>query len=344
MARQQQQLGEALEDFLRFRKSTDIAANTIRTNRTTLNRFLTVNGNVWVNQLDESHVMRYFEEAAKTRSASSLSNDYDHLSAFFEWARQTRRMGSDQNPMYGRRKPKRIKRERNRLHVSKFPALLDAAGERSPRDRAAVALLLYTLGRDKEITGLRVRDLNLEAGFLKVRVFKSHTEDLVPICSELDSELRRWLTAYTEEVGFLEPHYFLVPSRKTKPNNGPGGVIVSHDHVRYLPEREISVLGPVVQPALEGVGYPVRDESGKPLHEGAHTIRRSGARALFDQLVSDSYDGALRVVQSLLHHSSVATTEVYLGLGQDRLNRDKLLRGRPMYHLGDNVSPLRREA
>ena len=344
MARQLQQLSDAVEDFLRFRKSSDIAANTIRTNRTTLMRFLAVNGNIWCNQIDESHVMRYFEEASKTRSASSMSNDYDHLSLFFDWARQTKRMGSDADPMYGRRKPKRTKKERNRLHVSRFGALLDAAGQRSPRDRVAVALLLYTLARDKEITGLRIRDLNLEAGYLKVRVFKSRTEDMVPICAELDAELRRWLTHYTEQVGFLEPHYFLAPARKTKPVMGAGGIIVRHDEVAVLPDREISALSPVVQPALEGVGFPIRDETGASLREGAHTIRRSGARALFDQLVTDSYDGALRVVQSLLHHESMSTSERYIGLGQDRLNRDKLIKGRTMYSLGGNVTELRREA
>ncbi len=80
----------------------------------------------------------------------------------------------------------------------------------------------------------------------------------------------------------------------------------------------------VVHAALARVGLPTR-------HEGAHTIRRAVARHFFDSLVATDlgYDGALRTVSALLHHSNAATTETYLGLSSERQRRDNRLRRQP---------------
>jgi integrase len=152
----------------------------------------------------------------------------------------------------------------------------------------------------------------------------------MPICSELDSELRVWLEHYTLSVGELSPHYFLVPARWVSPIIGEGGRIVGHD-AKYRPEKRLGAAGKIVTPILGEFGLPIRDENDKPLMEGAHTIRRSGARALFDSLVDGGYDHALRLVQSMLHHSSMQMTEHYLGITADRRSRDEIIRGKRMY-------------
>lgn len=344
MATQRVQLSDAIEDYTRFRVSQGIGKATLRNQRTTLTRFLTVTGNIWVHAINDVHVTRFFEELSKTKQPQSQRNDHVVLNGFFDWARTTRRMGEAANPMYGRRKPKRVVREKNRIHVSKFPALLDAAEKRCVRDRAGVALLLYTLCRDQEIATLRIRDLELDAGYLKVVAHKTGTEDRLPISRELDQEMRSWLTYYTEQVGYLEPHYYLLPSRTTRGVQGAWGQYRSVTQVALHPEQKVSTLGRLVTPALEEVGFPIRDAQGKRMGEGSHTIRRSGARALFDRLVEDSYDGALRVVQSMLHHASVEQTERYLGITADRKTRDELLRGQFMYVRPDGVIPFRKEA
>lgn len=337
------QLSEAIDDYLRYRKEL-IAKSTLNAERSVLRRFLTVNGNIWVHSIDIHHVTRFREETGKTKQPQSMANDHNYLKGFFDWAKETKRMSRDANPMYGWRRPRKIKRERNRLHVSKFPALLDAAEARCERDRAAIALLLYTLGRDGEITTLRIRDLDLSAGYIRYQVHKTYQEDRVPICQELDDELRRWLTYYTEQVGTLEPHYYLIPARKTRgvKEEAIPGRYLAVEHLGLRPEKRMHSLHPAVAPALKDIGFPLVDEDGRKLGEGSHTIRRSGARALFDRLVSEGYDGALRVLMSLLHHSSVQTTETYLGLSADRRTRDELIRGRRLYDLGDNVTQLHR--
>ena len=323
-------LSDAIDDYLRHRKSQDYSKGTLNCDRQVLKRFLSITGNVWCHSITERHVERHFDVASLKRQASSLKNDHSVLIGFFRWARHTRRMPVDSDPMFGRRQPKRTERERNRVPVTDFPRLLDAAGERDPRDRALIAVLLYTLMRDSEVRDLRVRDLKLSEGRLAARIWKTKQEDLMPVSSELDEEMRNWLVHYEEVVGRLEPHHYLIPARGVHPVWGENGRITHHNSL-YRPEKNIRESGRIVSPILERIGFPITDADGKPCGEGAHTIRRSGARALFDGLVDTGYDHSLRVVQSMLHHKSMQMTERYLGITADRRSRDDLIRGQRMY-------------
>lgn len=324
-----QTVAAVVADYLAHRRSLDLSASTLKNEQSTFRLFCEVLDGVMAAELNDRHLVRYFDKAGETRAPQSLANDHTRLSAFFEWSRRTGRIPSSCDPMYGRRKPKGIKRERNRVDVSQFGALLDAADARHPRDRAVLACLLYTLARDGELSGARIRDLSLTGLSLRVTLHKTRAEDELPVCEELERELRAWLTHYASEVGELQPHYYLLPSRDTRGVNGPDGRL-SVEHVRLCPERRIPELGRIVSPALDDIGFPLVDEDGKSLREGAHTIRRSGARALFEQLVAMGYDGAMRVVQSMLHHATLEQTEAYLGLTPDRNARNRLLRGQVM--------------
>lgn len=329
-----QLLSDAVDDYMVLRGSQDYSKRTLTNEAGVLRRFLTVNGNVWTTSIAQRHVIRYFEEAGRTRRASTLHMDHTVLGQFFEWMRKSKRMSNDCDPMMGRRRPKVTQRERDRVHVSKFPHLLDIAGTDDPRDRAIVAVFLYTLVRDQECADLRLGDVDLEGGWLQVRISKSGIEDRMPICSELDRELRRWLTHYHSSVpGWkLGPNSYLLPRRQSVGiiRSGNGGKIEGHE-MMYSPTQPIFRPGRVVSPILEAAGFPVTDHAGRKKWEGSHTLRRSGARALFDRLSADSYDHSLRLVQSMLHHSSVTVTERYIGVTADRRSRDDILRGKEMY-------------
>jgi integrase len=335
-------LSESIESFLSFRKSQDFSKGTLRNDTSILKRFLAEVGNIYTHNVTDRHVTIYFERVGRTRKPSALRNDHYTLLAFFAWARQTKRLPMNADPMYGRRVPKPVKRERHRIHVSKFPYLLDVAGERDPRDRALIAVLLYTLLRDRDAADLRVRDVDLDAGYLTAVISKVRREDRMPISLELDQELRRWLTTYGEAVGGLRPDYYLIPCRHSTNivRDGERGRILSHDFA-YDPLKRIGQGARIIAPLLAKVGVPLKDPSGDSTGEGAHTLRRSGARALFDELNGLGYDHSLRVVQSMLHHASQTTTEGYIGITADRRTRDDLIRGRRMYaSAGANVVPL----
>jgi integrase len=334
-------LSDAIDDFMVLRASQDFSKRTLANERTVLKRLLAVNGNVWCHSITDRHVTRYFEEAGKTRSPNSQQLDHTVLGQLFEWMRHTRRMPLDVDPMVGRRRPKPRKRERDRIPVTEFPRLLEVAERRDPRDRMIVAVLLYTLVRERECSDIRLRDVDLAGGWLRIRITKTGQEDSMPICSELDSELRRWLSFYASEIGrSLEPSDFLVPRRySTSILRGGGGEnrghITGHEML-YAPERPIARLGNAVRLVLEDFGFSMVDHMGTRKMEGAHTLRRSGARALFDRLAKDGYDHSLRVVQSMLHHASITQTEVYVGVTADRRSRDEILRGKPMYALDES--------
>jgi integrase len=188
------------------------------------------------------------------------------------------------------------------------------------------ASLLYSLLRGADVTNLRIRDVDLDAGYVTAYVSKSKIWDRLPISAEWDHELRRWLTAYTREVGELKPAYFLFPGRRSAP-------LYCHDTHRIVgataklsPETQQGAIARVINPVLDDIGF---DTSAGG--EGGHTIRRSGARALFDSLSEEHHPRPLRVVKDMLHHASESMTEKYIGVEADRLDRDHVLRGRNMY-------------
>jgi integrase len=221
--------------------------------------------------------------------------------------------------------------------------MLDAA--ENARDRAYLATAINTALRASEINRLRVGDVDLAAGDLKVWISKSKEEDLMPISSDLDSELRRWLALYPVDLDRpLREDDYLFPARRHTvyhwQRDERGVFRPGRTKPSWRPEKPIQKPHVVVQNALTAVGLPIKQE-------GVHTVRRAVARAYFDALAVSGYDSALRQTSALLHHKNSTTTEQYLGLSSEREQRDKTLKGRPFLTAmvtDHNVQPLRRDA
>lgn len=346
MADRKIRLTEAIQEFTLYRKSEGISKGTARNDAYIMRKFLTITTDLYVASLDMQHLTRYFATVSETRSPASLHIDHSVLRSFFAWAVRRRYVGRFDNPMEGRKKPAAPHKERNRLAVGRFGALLDAAGERHPRNRMVIALGLFLFIRGSEVVSLKVRDANLDTGEILVTMDKLRGEqDLMPISEELDEELRRWLTYYTETCGPLDPDWHLVPAlhSHTAKWDHQLGKFVGQDYLLAKPNpvNKITKVEDIAQLALDAIGYPIRDRDGKSLREGIHTLRRSGARARFDHLEYRGYDGAIRHVQTMLHHKAMSMTEHYLGLTLDKVKRNELVRGKRMFDLGDNVVELR---
>lgn len=205
-------------------------------------------------------------------------------------------------------------------------AMLDHA--QNPRDRAYLAVAVNTALRASEITSLRVTDIDLGSRVLHATIHKTREEDVMPITSDLDVELRPWLASYESSLGrTLRPTDHLFPARKGSVyswvTDEQGEKSLGRTLPQWKPERPMTHTERVVQHALAAMGLPT-------LYEGTHTIRRAVARATFDHARDEvGYDAALRDVMSLLHHRSQLTTERYLGISADRLRRDERMRGKP---------------
>lgn len=331
-------LSDAIDDWNTYRKSSGFADNTVKSGKTALGQFLAVTGNIQVRNVGPHHGEMFLTHMlSKGYSPKTVNLRLSMVKAFSRWCRERKLMTANQNPLSTTRKQAESTKPRRRVPVHDFPRLLDAADR--PQARILIALGLYLFNRASEATFIKLGDVDLEAGEIRVWQQKTKQWDLMPICAELDAELRRWLTWYAQDQasrGPLDSSWFLVPSyRPFCPDRPPAPPLLN-------PERKMSRTSERIHQALEGIGWEVSAED----MEGCHTLRRSGARALFDDLVSRqdrARDDALRIVSSMLHHKSVTQTEVYLGLEADREKRDVLFKGQPMFAApaADNVVTLK---
>lgn len=211
------------------------------------------------------------------------------------------------------------------LPIHDWPRILNAAEAMHPRDRAAVALGLYTFQRGGEIRTLRIADLDLAGRELVTVQHKTRGRDIMPLMDDCVDEMSRWLTYYREQMGgMLSQDMLLIPA-KTSPaawaTKNPHTLTISQESVRLKPYAPLTNPEVIVQRTLSVLGYPTE-------REGFHTLRRSGARALFDTLAQErSQDSALEIVSAMLHHKNRSMTELYLGLEPGRRKRDQTIKG-----------------
>jgi integrase/recombinase XerD len=195
--------------------------------------------------------------------------------------------------------PRRTRRLPDTLDVSEVERLLDAAATGGVRDRALLELLYAAGLRVSEAIGLDREDLSLDGGFVRV-IGKGDKERLVPVGDEAID----WLTAWLEggRPPLLALHH-VGPVR--------GGPLFLGDRGRRLARQQAwsAVTGAAVRAGLGGKVTP-------------HTLRHSFATHLLE-------GGAdLRVVQELLGHASISTTQLYTHLTGERI-RDVYRRAHP---------------
>lgn len=308
------------DPYLAHFRARGLTEGTIKGHGVMLNRWVELVGNTRIDLLSAAHVETFFgsgEWGTKTQN-----HRLAQLRTFVQWLHRHRYLPRDNDPTEGFRNVREESKEAFWLPVDEFSALLDAAD--SARDRAVIAIGLYTFLRGSEIATIRVQDVDFDRHTMEVYRWKTKQADTMPMCLELEEELQRWLREYKRQsMLHLNPDWYLVPTMKS---------VVDAFTGRYCTElgAELKPLVPlhkpydVVKRALAKLGYETRQT-------GAHTLRRSGARALFDRLRSEGYDGALRRVSAMLGHADTKTTEKYLGLSLERQQRNELLAGKAMF-------------
>ncbi len=193
------------------------------------------------------------------------------------------------------------------------------------------------------MSSLRLSDVNLDGGEIRVEIHKTKDLDHMPICAELDAELRRWLSVYESRCAPLRGEMYLVPARSwgaRSRHDETGQFLKGLDYDTLAPMRPAQRLEEIAKGSLEAIAFPTRNPDGTSRGEGIHTLRRSGARALFDQLAGDGYDGALQEVKTWLHHANATMTEHYLGLQAERRKRDLRVKGQKMFVSQTGVAKL----
>ena len=306
-------LEEATTLYLRWRLDEGFSRNTVRNDRSGLGFLQQVaRPESLVSSLDRTVVREALELAASKRSPASVNAVHATLSAFFKWCRVMHYAPADHDPLLGIRYRKVGKKDYPRLGSHEFTPFLQAA--QNPRDRMLAALGIYLFLRGSEAVSLRVRDVKLDSGTIGVTVYKTHDYDIMPISSELDAELRRWLQHYQQQCGPLQPDWYLVPAYQAK-----------RFDPQLEPTHKISKPEEPIKRTLTAYGWT------DTYWTGCHLLRRSGAREWFEELSEHAIDSALRILLEHLHHSALAMTERYLGITADRAKRDRLLKGEQMF-------------
>ena len=317
-------LADATEQYERHLRARGLSERTVRNSTQVLHRGRQLWGNLMLTSITASHIDDLFMHYGWKERTRNLY--LQRVNSFFKWARAHRYVPKDASPTDGWRSIRVPKVDRTRVPVEEFPDLLDAA--KHPRDRAVVALGLFTFLRGSEMRTLRIDDLDLDRDTLRIYRHKTKQSDVLPVSSELHGEMVRWLNWYRADQGALRPNWYLVPAKTpnfTWYDHERKSIMV--DTERPSPLRPSTILGKpytCVQRALKALGYSTYGE-------GEHTLRRSGARALADTLRDRGHDSALMRVASMLGHSSTRVTEEYIGWDLEARQRNEDIAGKPMF-------------
>lgn len=329
-------LKNALDQWLQLTQGR-YAKNTQRTNRSVTRQFLHITGDIQMRHLSQQHMETYFYEQphglAYTREASTVNLHRSILFAFTQYAMNRGWLRT--NPMVNVRPLKVADKQRVRLSRDQLDQALELC--RHPRDRMVIALCMYTGMRVSELLSLRMRDISLDKEEIHAKVHKTGKVDQFPISKELDEEFRRWFMFYQDRVGGLLPDYYVLPAKDARGPRGKGKFAELADDVALHPEITMRYPKYLLGYIFQGLGITHKGV-------GAHTFRRSVARLYYDRMCDevDSKDHALRLTQTLLNHSTMSTTEGYIGLEKERAERDITIKGQPIFGVRpENVVPLR---
>lgn len=179
------------------------------------------------------------------------------------------------------------------LTTDEVEALLEAVGDDTPagaRDRAILETLYASGARISELVGLDRGDLDLDAGM--IRVFgKGARERVVPIGRPAQEALRAYLIRGRPAL------------ERTSSGSRRGADAV------FLNARG----GRLTRQGCWGIVRAVARRVGLEARMSPHVLRHSCATHLLD-------NGAdLRVVQEVLGHASLSTTQVYTLVSAERL-------------------------
>ncbi len=191
-------------------------------------------------------------------------------------------------PGLPRRLPKAIEEE-------EVTRLLDLAGDDpvSRRDLAILEVLYGTGMRVGELVGLSLGDLGSETGLVRV-IGKGDKERLVPIGRHGARALERWLGPGGRPV--------MVPNRWARRDDS---------EAVFLNQRG----GRLSRQGVWGVLQRRAREAGLEHRVHPHVLRHSCATHML------AHGADIRVVQELLGHASIATTQIYTRVSMEHLRR-----------------------
>jgi len=227
-------------------------------------------------------------------SSATVARKLSALRTFFRYLNREGVTAGD--PLAGIANPKGSRHIPSFLTVDEVFSLLEEPGEHDQydrRDRAFLELIYSTGMRVSELVSLDMNDLDFETGMVRV-TGKGKKERVIPFGSASAEALRRYFPQ-RDQLILMRMSRGHVPEREAVFLNGRGTRLTARSverMIRSYAERA-------------GIAVPVTP----------HALRHSFATHLLEM-------GAdLRMVQELLGHVSLSTTQKYTHVNMDHLDR-----------------------
>lgn len=250
-------------------------------------RWLAVAGRPGLAAAKEDAVQGYVAELARQMRLASQARHLSTLRRYYRWLLVERRIAEDPtrriaNPV----RPARLPKPLSEAQVEALLAAPDAALPLGLRDRAMLETLYATGLRVSELVGLKLHELSLDMGL--VRVFgKGGKERLVPLGEEAVAWLRRYLgEGRPALLDGRQCDAVFVTAR---------AAAMTRQMFWHLIKRHARAAGL----AADGLS--------------PHTLRHAFATHLLN------HGADLRVVQLLLGHADITTTQIYTHVARERL-------------------------
>jgi len=219
-------------------------------------------------------------------SARSIARTVSSIRSFFRFMAAEGHI--QENPTRLLETPRLPRKLPDILSIDEIDRLLSRPDPSTPagsRDRAMLELLYASGLRVSELIGLKVLNVNLEAGYLRT-VGKGARERLVPIGEKAIEAVRAYLSGGRPHLvrGVHLPHLFLNRRGRPLTRQGFWKIIKQYGQLAGI-QKEIT----------------------------PHTLRHSFA----SHLLAAGAD--LRAVQVMLGHEDIATTQIYTHVTRERL-------------------------
>ena len=203
--------------------------------------------------------------------------------------------------------PKTEKKLPHVLYQEDVEALLKANKQRTDelasRDQAILEVLYYCGVRASELINIKLSDINLRSRSVRV-IGKGRKERIVPFTTDCADSISKYLTDCRP---ILKSKYDLHPDFE---ENG----IKKEYYQLFLNNngRKMTLRG------LEFILDKIEEKTGEYVDLHPHLLRHSFAT----QLLSRGAD--LRVIQELLGHSSINTTQIYTHVSEEKVKKEYL--------------------
>ena len=266
-------------DFLEIEKG--LSQNTIDAYRRDLGDFFDYYAELEIDKIQRTQINTYVRNLhEKEFSATSVTRKIASLRGFFKWVCANEL--SPVNPTLTLEQPKVPQRLPKVMTMQEINEILNQDLSKIQR---VMLELLYGCGlRVSELVNLKINDYDLKGKFLEC-TGKGSKDRIVPMGNKACEAVKDYLP----ERDFLVQKFNL----KTKQ-------LLINEKGKSVTRQEV---------------YTFIHEQGKKIHKAIspHTLRHSFATHLLE-------NGAdLRVVQELLGHSDVSTTQIYIHISKKRL-------------------------